>query len=136
MRPHRHACRAHSLTPSSLCCRPAAPSPCLPQVAVVKHWAKQRAVNDSYRGTLSSYCYVLMCIHLLQTRSPPVLPSLQQMPATFRREVGIWKCEFFDQVGGKQWAGRLGGGGAGMHGFVACVAGVAEYVGCWEAAGK
>lgn len=67
-------------------------------VAVVKHWAKQRSVNDSYRGTLSSYCYVLMCIHLLQTRSPPVLPSLQQMPPTFRVEVGRWKCEFFDQM--------------------------------------
>lgn len=38
------------------------------------------------RGTLSSYCYVLMCIHLLQRRSPPILPVLQQLqPATFRR---------------------------------------------------
>lgn len=64
----------------------------------MKHWAKQRAVNDSYRGTLSSYCYVLMCIHLLQTRSPPVLPSLQQMPATFRAAVGQWRVEYFDQV--------------------------------------
>jgi DNA polymerase sigma len=40
-------------------------------VFVVKLWAKRRQVNDSYRGTLSSYCYVLMCIHLLQQRSPP-----------------------------------------------------------------
>ena len=86
----------YSLTPAPPLQLPA----CLPQVAVVKHWAKQRAVNDSYRGTLSSYCYVLMCIHLLQTRNPPVLPSLQQMPPTFRREVGQWSCEFFDQVGG------------------------------------
>lgn len=44
---------------------------------IVKHWAKRRQVNDSYRGTLSSYCYVLMCIHHLQTREPPVLPCLQ-----------------------------------------------------------
>lgn len=72
----------------------------------MKHWAKQRAVNDSYRGTLSSYCYVLMCIHLLQTRTPPVLPALQQMPPTFRREVGQWKVEYFDQVGSKGVAGR------------------------------
>ena len=81
---------------------PHPPTPTCPpppaQVAVVKHWAKQRAVNDSYRGTLSSYCYVLMCIHLLQTRSPPVLPSLQQMPATFRAAVGQWRVEYFDQV--------------------------------------
>ncbi len=34
-------------------------------------------VNDSYRGTLSSYCYTLMCIHHLQTRETPVLPCLQ-----------------------------------------------------------
>lgn len=68
-------------------------------VALVKHWAKQRAVNDPYRGTLSSYCYVLMCIHLLQTRpGAPVLPALQQLPPTFRRTVGQWTCEFCDNV--------------------------------------
>ena len=116
-----------------------------PLVALVKHWAKNRAVNDAYRGgqgsgasfrhtlqctdmktacpacpaacprscqashhlalplptaagTLSSYCYVLMCIHLLQTRPVPVLPVLQQLPATFRRTVGQWTCEFCDDV--------------------------------------
>ena len=43
-------------------------------------------VNDSYRGTLSSYCYVLMCIHLLQQRQPAILPCLQSLkPATFQR---------------------------------------------------
>jgi len=67
-------------------------------VAVVKHWAKQRAVNDPYRGTLSSYCYVLMCIHLLQTRLPPVLPVLQSLPATFSATVGLWTAEFFDDT--------------------------------------
>ena len=46
---------------------------------IVKHWAKRRQVNDSYRGTLSSYCYVLMCIHHLQMRQPPVLPCLQSI---------------------------------------------------------
>lgn len=81
---------------------------------MVKHWAKQRAVNDSYRGTLSSYCYVLMCINLLQTRSPPVLPSLQQMPATFRAQVGQWRVEFFDQV--RQVHGRCGRGTWGLVG--------------------
>lgn len=39
-------------------------------VALVKHWAKQRAVNDAYRGTLSSYCYVLMAIYHMQASSP------------------------------------------------------------------
>jgi DNA polymerase sigma len=46
-----------------------------------------RNTNDAYRGTLSSYCYVLMCISLLQRRSPPVLPVLQAMQPTFRRYV-------------------------------------------------
>lgn len=43
-------------------------------------------MNDSYRGTLSSYCYVLMCIHLLQQRQPPILPCLQAIkpPTHFR----------------------------------------------------
>lgn len=68
-------------------------------VAIVKHWAKRRAVNDPYRGTLSSYCYVLMCIHLLQTRPTPVLPVLQSLPHTFTATVGEWVAAFFDDVG-------------------------------------
>lgn len=46
-------------------------------VYVIKYWAKQRRVNDAYRGTLSSYAYVIMCVALLQQRSPAVLPCLQ-----------------------------------------------------------
>ena len=61
-------------------------------VFVVKHWAKRRQVNDAYRGTLSSYCYVLMCIAHLQHRQPPILPCLQAMqPATHVR----WVHNFF-----------------------------------------
>ncbi|KAA6429974.1 MAG: Nucleotidyltransferase family [Trebouxia sp. A1-2] len=67
-------------------------------VFVVKLWAKRRQVNDSYRGTLSSYCYVLMCIHLLQQRSPPILPCLQAMEPTHIRTVGQWNCDYFDDV--------------------------------------
>ncbi|KAG1670109.1 hypothetical protein FOA52_013685 [Chlamydomonas sp. UWO 241] len=48
-------------------------------VFLVKQWAKARGVNDSYRGSLSSYAYVLLCIHMLQRRSPPVLPVLQDL---------------------------------------------------------
>lgn len=74
---------------------------------IVKHWAKSRGVNVTYQGTLSSYAwvillnqlslhfhafvllfgwlntwtlfyrYVLMCIHFLQQRRPPILPCLQ-----------------------------------------------------------
>lgn len=47
---------------------------------LVKYWAKRRKINDTYRGTLSSYCYVMMVIHFLQSEAhcrPPVLPCLQ-----------------------------------------------------------
>jgi|LauGreDrversion2_5_1035112.scaffolds.fasta_scaffold197170_1 DNA polymerase sigma len=40
-------------------------------VFLVKKWAKVRGVNDSYRGTLSSYAYVLLCINHLQVRDVP-----------------------------------------------------------------
>ncbi|PNT65759.1 hypothetical protein BRADI_3g02160v3 [Brachypodium distachyon] len=45
--------------------------------SIVKHWAKLRGVNETYRGTLSSYAYVLMCISFLQLREPKILPCLQ-----------------------------------------------------------
>ena len=74
----------------------------------VKHWAKRRCVNEPYTGTLSSYCYILMCIHLLQTRSPPVLPCLQAMtPHTFTREVDGTRCGYYDDVRALQgWGAR------------------------------
>lgn len=50
-----------------------------PLCLLVKYWAKRRGINDAYRGTLSSYAYVLMIIQFLQARSPTVLPCLQQM---------------------------------------------------------
>ncbi|XVF22669.1 hypothetical protein REPUB_Repub12eG0191000 [Reevesia pubescens] len=52
--------------------------PRLRQLAfIVKHWAKSRGVNETYQGTLSSYAYVLMCIHFLQQCRPAILPCLQ-----------------------------------------------------------
>ncbi|XP_020589752.1 UTP:RNA uridylyltransferase 1 isoform X2 [Phalaenopsis equestris] len=65
---------------------------------VVKHWAKSRRVNETYQGTLSSYAYVLMCIHFLQTRKPAILPCLQGMEATCRVIVEDTECAFFDKV--------------------------------------
>ncbi|KAJ3153014.1 hypothetical protein HK101_001771 [Irineochytrium annulatum] len=46
-------------------------------VFIVKFWSKRRSINEPYFGTLSSYCYVLMIIHLLQIRG--VLPCLQRI---------------------------------------------------------
>jgi hypothetical protein len=63
---------------------------------IVKTWAKNRNVNDSYRGTLSSYCYVLMCIHLLQQREKPVLPCLHSItPPTVSRFTPTHTCWYF-----------------------------------------
>jgi hypothetical protein len=46
-----------------------------PLVLTVKHWAKRRKINDASSGTLSSYAYVILVIHFLQTRG--LLPDLQ-----------------------------------------------------------
>ncbi|XP_061997209.1 UTP:RNA uridylyltransferase 1 [Rosa rugosa] len=65
---------------------------------IVKHWAKSRGVNETYHGTLSSYAYVLMCIHFLQQRRPAILPCLQGMRTTYSITVENIECAFFDQV--------------------------------------
>ncbi|KAL0904883.1 hypothetical protein M5K25_027042 [Dendrobium thyrsiflorum] len=65
---------------------------------IVKHWAKSRRVNETYQGTLSSYAYVLMCIHFLQTRKPAILPCLQGMEATCRVIANETECAYFDKV--------------------------------------
>lgn len=49
-------------------------------VMLVKLWARRRFINDTYSGTLSSYAYVVMVIHFLQSAChPPVLPVLQTL---------------------------------------------------------
>ncbi|KAK7292541.1 hypothetical protein RJT34_15392 [Clitoria ternatea] len=65
---------------------------------IIKHWAKSRGVNETYHGTLSSYAYVLMCIHYLQQRRPAILPCLQEMEATYSVTVDDIGCAYFDQV--------------------------------------
>lgn len=51
-----------------------------PLVLFVKHWAKMRDINTPYRGTLSSYGYVLMMLHyLVNVAQPFVCPNLQQL---------------------------------------------------------
>ncbi|EGX95778.1 Poly(A) RNA polymerase cid13 [Cordyceps militaris CM01] len=52
-----------------------------PMVLFIKHWAKVRGINSGYRGTLSSYGYVLMVLHyLVNVASPYVCPNLQLIP--------------------------------------------------------
>ncbi|KAL0944598.1 poly rna polymerase cid13 [Colletotrichum truncatum] len=51
-----------------------------PLVLFIKHWAKVRGINTPYRGTLSSYGYVLMMLHyLVNVVQPFVCPNLQQL---------------------------------------------------------
>ncbi|KAF3940540.1 hypothetical protein ABW19_dt0207809 [Dactylella cylindrospora] len=50
-----------------------------PLAMIIKHWTKQRILNDAAGGgTLSSYTWICMIINFLQTRNPPILPSLHQ----------------------------------------------------------
>lgn len=54
-----------------------------PMVLFVKKWAKVRGINSGYRGTLSSYGYVLMVLHyLVNVATPFVCPNLQQLAPT------------------------------------------------------
>ncbi|KAI5360521.1 putative PAP/25A-associated, polymerase, nucleotidyl transferase domain-containing protein [Septoria linicola] len=76
-----------------------------PIVLAVKSFAKQRKINSSYSGTLSSYGYVLMVLHyLINVAHPPVLPNLQQPwrphancapPGYSRAEVDGWVVDFW-----------------------------------------
>ncbi|KAL8267800.1 hypothetical protein R6Q59_001598 [Mikania micrantha] len=76
---------------------------------IVKHWAKSRGVNETYQGTLSSYAYVLMCIHFLQQRTPSILPCLQRMEITYKVNVDNVECSYFDQVDKLQGFGSRNG---------------------------
>lgn len=52
-----------------------------PLAMSVKHWTKRRILNDAaLGGTLSSYTWICLIINFLQTRHPPILPSLQARP--------------------------------------------------------
>ncbi|KAG5984070.1 hypothetical protein E4U55_006102 [Claviceps digitariae] len=51
-----------------------------PMVLFIKKWAKVRGINSGYRGTLSSYGFVLMVLHFLVNVSKPfVCPNLQHL---------------------------------------------------------
>ncbi|SJL08252.1 uncharacterized protein ARMOST_11615 [Armillaria ostoyae] len=73
-------------------------------VLFLKVWSKRRKINSPYKGTLSSYGYVLLVIYfLVHVKNPPILPNLQQMPPlrpiskedTHLGEHNTW---FFDDI--------------------------------------
>lgn len=45
----------------------------------IKVWAQARGINDRSQGTMSSFALVMMLVHFLQRRNPPILPSLQDI---------------------------------------------------------
>ncbi|KAL7309504.1 hypothetical protein PS15m_010374 [Mucor circinelloides] len=58
-----------------------------PLILIVKHWAKQRQLNDAASGgTLSTYTWTCMVINFLQTRNPPILPNLHEIPHTLSND--------------------------------------------------
>ena len=79
-----------------------------PLAFCIKHWAKRRSVNDPYHGSPSSYAWVLLVIHYLQTTSPPILPVLQDLfsHAVPYSDAGLvrtpdgreFDCYFYDDV--------------------------------------
>lgn len=49
-----------------------------PLAFAIKHWAKQRGINDSVNGTLSSYGFMLLLIFFLQSsRAQSLLPPVE-----------------------------------------------------------
>ncbi|KAG0214532.1 hypothetical protein BGX33_002074 [Mortierella sp. NVP41] len=63
-------------------------------VVIIKIWAKRRKINNPYTGSLSSYAYVLLVIHVLQRRG--VLPNLQSIVAGSGK-VPFWDCQGFNR---------------------------------------
>lgn len=68
-----------------------------PLVLFVKHWAKARNINTPYRGTLSSYGYVLMVLHfLINVAEPFVCPNLQELGPPGPDIEGITTCQGYN----------------------------------------
>ncbi|KAL2797030.1 zinc finger protein [Aspergillus keveii] len=70
-----------------------------PLAMIVKHWTKRRILNDAgLGGTLSSYTWICLIINFLQTREPPILPSLQARPHKKRTTADGLLCSFDDDL--------------------------------------
>ncbi|KAF2201795.1 hypothetical protein GQ43DRAFT_21034 [Delitschia confertaspora ATCC 74209] len=61
-----------------------------PLAMIIKYWTKRRILNDAaLGGTISSYTWICMILNFLQTRQPPILPSLHKLPyRTIVKETG------------------------------------------------
>ncbi|KAK9376200.1 uncharacterized protein V1513DRAFT_269074 [Lipomyces chichibuensis] len=77
-----------------------------PLAMIIKHWTKQRELNDAAGGgTLSSYSWICLIINFLQLRTPPILPILHQIGTGSRPEkvvngVDISFCDDLEHFAG------------------------------------
>ncbi|KAF9894077.1 hypothetical protein FE257_009050 [Aspergillus nanangensis] len=70
-----------------------------PLAMVIKYWTKRRILCDAgLGGTLSSYTWICLIINFLQTRNPPILPSLQARPHEKRLSPEGFVCSFDDNL--------------------------------------
>lgn len=65
-----------------------------PMILFIKHWSKVRGINSPYRGTLSSYGYVIMALHfLINVAQPFVCPNLQMLAPTSHASLSTTEAE-------------------------------------------
>ncbi|KAN0067045.1 hypothetical protein V8E54_014831 [Elaphomyces granulatus] len=70
-----------------------------PLAMIVKYWTRRRILNDAaLGGTLSSYAWICLIINFLQTREPPILPSLQARPYKPRTTADGMPSSFDDDL--------------------------------------
>ncbi|KAL7271757.1 hypothetical protein RUND412_005461 [Rhizina undulata] len=70
-----------------------------PLAMIIKHWTRQRVLNDAAGGgTLSSYTWICMILNFLQTRDPPILPALHQRPHKKKPPIAGVDISFDDDV--------------------------------------
>ncbi|KAB8224056.1 zinc finger protein [Aspergillus novoparasiticus] len=78
-----------------------------PLAMIIKHWTKRRILCDAgLGGTLSSYTWICLIINFLQTRNPPILPSLQARPHEKKISPEGLVCSFDDDLGNLAGYGR------------------------------
>ncbi|EAU31523.1 conserved hypothetical protein [Aspergillus terreus NIH2624] len=78
-----------------------------PLAMIIKYWTKRRILCDAgLGGTLSSYTWICLIINFLQTRDPPILPSLQARPHKKRLSPEGFVCSFDDDMNSLSGYGR------------------------------
>ncbi|KAB8235996.1 zinc finger protein [Aspergillus alliaceus] len=78
-----------------------------PLAMIIKYWTKRRILCDAgLGGTLSSYTWICLIVNFLQTRDPPILPSLQARPHEKKVSPEGLVCSFDDDLNNLVGYGR------------------------------